>query len=160
MNEYHAIMNLLGTYGQTVDEWPRRPNDYADLFTEDAQFTDNGITVGPRSKILALMQGAADITSDQPLLAGTRHLHLNPVINIDGERGTGSVDLLVLELSPEHGWRVRGSGRYADEYARCTDGVWRFKSRILTWFKDAGPDPLNPKLGAIYADIFRQAMAD
>ena len=128
-------MNLLGTYGQTVDEWPRRPNDYASLFTDDAYFTDNGVTVGPRSKILGLMQGAAELTVDQPLLAGTRHLHLNPVIHIEDDRGTGSVDLLVLELSPNHGWAVRGSGRYADEYARCADGAWRFKSRVLTWFK-------------------------
>jgi len=160
VNDYQAIMNLLGTYGQTVDEWPRRPNDYANLFTEDAQFTDNGVTIGPRSKIRGLMQGAAELTNDQPLLAGTRHFHLNPVITIDGDEGTGSVDLLVLELSPERGWRVRGSGRYADEYARGTDGAWRFKSRVLTWFKDAGPDPLNPQLGEIYANVFRQAMAN
>lgn len=160
MNDYQKIMNLIGTYGQTVDDWPRRPENYAALFAEDGQFTDNGVTVGPRSKILELMRSAAEGTREQPQIAGTRHLQLNPIVHVDGGKGTGSIDLLVLELGPKHGWRIRGSGRYNDKYLRGSDGVWRFQSRTLSWFKGAGPDPINPDLAGRYADIFRAVMSE
>ena len=158
MNDYQRILNLLGRYGQTVDEWPRKPEDYAALFAEDGRFTDNGVTIEPREKILSLMRRAAEGTREQPRLEGTRHLQLNPVIEVEGDRGTGSVDLMVLELSADHGWRVRGSGRYRDEYVRDQGGTWRFQSRALTWFKDLGPDPLNPRLGDAYARLFQSVM--
>lgn len=160
MNDYQKIMNLIGSYGQAVDDWPRRPDDYAAFFAEDGQFTDNEVTVGPREKILKLMRFAAKQTAEEPQLAGTRHLQLNPVVNVDGDRGTGSVDLVVLELSPDNGWRIRGSGRYADEYVRGTDDAWRFQSRTVTWFKEAGPDPLNPALTDIYAKLFMGIMRE
>lgn len=158
MNDHQAIMNLIGSYGQIVDAWPRQPENYADHFTEDGSFTDNGVTVGPRSRILALMRGAAERTKDQPLLAGTRHLQFNPVIEVDGATGRGSVDLLVIELSPEKGWHIRGSGRYTDVYQRDESGVWKFRSRTVTWYKDAGPDPRDPALKDAYRNRF-QAVA-
>ena len=159
-NDYQQIMNLIGRYGQTVDDWPRRPDDYAALFTEDGQFTDNGVTVGPGQKILDLMRFAAKATREEPQLAGTRHLQLNPIIDVDGDSGTGSVDLVVLELSPDDGWRIRGSGRYTDEYVRGIDGTWRFRSRTIAWFKDAGPDPRQPDLAGVYASLFHRIMSD
>jgi len=158
MNDYQHISNLIGRYGQTVDEWPRQPDAYADLFTEDAEFTDNGVTIRSRAKLRRLMSLAAEHTSDQPLLAGTRHLMMNAVIEVDGSHGTGSVDLVVIELSAEHGWRIRGSGRYYDRYRRDDDGAWRFQSRRLEWFKDAGPDPRSPQLADAYARIFQSVM--
>ena len=158
MNDYQRIANLIGRYGQTVDEWPRQPDAYADLFTEDGEFTDNGVTIHTRQKLRRLMMLAAEQTTDQPLLAGTRHLMLNPVIEVDGDLGTGSVDLLVIELSAEHGWRIRGSGRYHDRYRRDEDGAWRFQSRRLEWFKDGGPDPRSPRLGDAYAAVFQSVM--
>ena len=160
MDDYQVIMNLIGSYGQTVDDWPRRPEDYATLFAEDGQFTDNGVTVGPTEKILKLMRFAAKATREEPQLAGTRHLQFNPVINVDGDSGTGSVDLIVLELSPDNGWRIRGSGRYADEYVRGFDGEWRFQSRTITWFKDAGPNPLDPDIAGTYANLFRAIISE
>ncbi|MEZ5372947.1 MAG: nuclear transport factor 2 family protein [Microthrixaceae bacterium] len=158
MNDHQRISNLIGRYGQTVDEWPRQPDAYADLFTEDAEFTDNGVTIRSREKLRRLMSLAAEHTGDQPLLAGTRHLMLNTVIEVDGEQGTGSVDLLVIELSDQHGWRIRGSGRYHDQYVRDPDGAWRFRSRRLEWFKDGGPDPRSPQLGDAFAAVFQSVM--
>ncbi len=158
MNDHQHISNLIGRYGQTVDEWPRQPDAYAQLFTEDAEFTDNGVTIRSRQKLRRLMSLAAEHTSDQPLLAGTRHLMLNPVIEVDGPQGNGTVDLLVIELSEDHGWRIRGSGRYHDQYLRDVDGAWRFRSRRLEWFKNGGPDPRSPHLGDAYAAVFQSVM--
>lgn len=158
MNDYQHISNLIGRYGQIVDEWPRQPDAYADLFTDDAEFTDNGVTIRSRAKLHRLMTLADEHTRDQPMLAGTRHLMLNPVIEVDGAKGNGSVDLLVIELSADHGWRIRGSGRYHDQYARDVDGTWRFRSRRLQWFKDGGPDPRSPGLGDAYAAVFQSVM--
>ena len=159
MNDYQKIQNLIGSYGQTVDAWPRQPETYANFFTEDGRFTDNGVTIQPRHKILQLMQTAAAHEKDQPPLSGTKHLQLNPVITIDGDTGTGSVDLVVLELVEEQGWRVRGCGRYVDEYAKDGDGNWRFKSRDVRWHKDLGPDPRNPGLATAYAEFFKAIMS-
>ncbi|GAB5454825.1 MAG: hypothetical protein Hens2KO_10540 [Henriciella sp.] len=159
LNDYQKIQNLIGSYGQIVDAWPRQPQRYADHFTEDGGFTDNGVTITPRHKILQLMKTAVAHEKDQSVLSGTKHLQLNPVIMIDGDTGTGSVDLVVLELSEELGWQVRGCGRYSDEYAKGRDGTWRFKSREVTWHKDLGPDPCNPGLATAYAGFFKAIMS-
>lgn len=158
MNDYQKIQNLIGSYGQIVDAWPRQPETYADHFTEDGGFTDNGVTIKPRHKILLLMKAAAAHEQDQPALSGTKHLQLNPVITIEGDTGTGSVDLVVLELSGQHGWQVRGCGRYLDEYAKERDGNWRFKSREVCWHRNTDPDPRNPGLTAAYAEFFKAIM--
>ncbi len=77
MNDYQRISNLIGCYGQTVHEWPRQPGAYADLFIEDAEFTDNGVSIRSRARLRRLMSLATEQTSDQPPLAGKRHLMLN-----------------------------------------------------------------------------------
>lgn len=141
-----------------MDGVPRDPEGYAAHFTEDGSFTDNGVTLTPRSKIRALMEAAQLATADQHPLTGTRHLQFNSVIEIDGDKAAAKSQVLVLELNAEQGWRIRGSGFYTDEIVRDASGEWKFKSRIVTWFKDLGPDPLNPGLSELYAGFFRGIM--
>lgn len=43
MNDDQRISNLVGRYGQTVDEWPRQPDAYADLFTEYVATNDERV---------------------------------------------------------------------------------------------------------------------
>jgi len=160
MTEYNAIKNLIGSYGQTVDSVPRQPQKYADHFIEDGSFTDCGVTIQPRSKIKALMQAALEHGKNQPKHSGTRHLQFNTVINITGEGTASSTSqLMVLELGPEVGWRIRNIGLYTDEIVKDTDGKWKFKSRVLTWYKDLGPDALNPDLGNMMGGFFKVIMA-
>ena len=160
MTEYNAIRNLIGSYGQTVDSVPRQPQKYADHFIEDGSFTDCGVTIHPRSKIKALMQAALEYGKNQPKHSGTRHLQFNTVIKITGEGAASSTSqLMVLELGPEVGWRIRNIGLYTDEIVKDTDGQWKFKSRVVTWYKDLGPDPLNSDLGTMMGHFFKAIMA-
>jgi ketosteroid isomerase-like protein len=159
MADIDEIRNLIASYGQIVDAVPRDPQRYADHFIEQGSFTDNGVTVTPRSKIKALMEAARQLEEQAAPLSGTRHLQLNSVINVDGDCAAATSQVVVVALSEEHGWRIRGIGQYTDEIVRDVDGCWRFKSRVVTWFKDLGPDPLNPGLGELYASFFESIMA-
>ncbi|QFU76843.1 nuclear transport factor 2 family protein [Halioglobus maricola] len=157
MNDIDEIRNLIASYGQVVDTFPRDPQRYADHFVEDGSFTDCGVTLTPRTKILQLMEAALSAESEAPPLSGTRHLQMNSVINVDGDFALATTQLMVIELG-EKGWRIRGSGQYTDDIVRDVDGRWRFKSKVVTWFKELGPDPLSPDLSALYAGFFQSIM--
>jgi hypothetical protein len=65
----------------------------------------------------------------------TQHLLGDHVIDIDGDRATGSCYLQAIHVdAPEHGTQVYTFyGRYTDEYVRSADG-WRIaKRRLENW---------------------------
>ncbi|NKI18692.1 nuclear transport factor 2 family protein [Spongiibacter sp. KMU-166] len=157
MNDIDEIRNLIASYGQTVDSFPRDPRRYADHFVEEGAFTDCGVTLSPRSKIKQLMETARSAEVEAAPLSGTRHLQLNSVINVDGDSAHATSQLVVVELS-EKGWKIRGIGQYTDDIVRDVDGCWRFKSKVVTWFKGLGPDPLNPELSSFYESVFLSIM--
>ena len=70
-----------------------------------------------------------------------------PVIELDGDTGTGEVPLVFIDQTNHHmrmGW-------YTDTYVRTADG-WRIRTRTMTFLRrhggaDSGKphDPLRPK---------------
>lgn len=154
MTDYDAIRNLIASYGQNIDSRPRDPEFIANHYLEDCSFTDNGVTLSGREKILSLLTAAKAIEAEQPELSGTRHLQMNSVINIDNDQALATTQVVVLELNAEQGWKIRGCGMYTDNIELDSEGQWKFKSKEVTWFTSAGPDPLNPALGDLYKDFF------
>ena len=154
MSDYDAIRNLIACYGQNIDSRPRNPELIASLYMADCSFTDNGVTLVGRKQVRSLLEAAKTMEAEQPELSGNRHLQMNSVINIDGDHALATTQVVVLELNAEQGWRIRGCGMYTDNIALDGDGQWKFKSKEVTWFTSAGPDPLNPALGDLYRDFF------
>jgi len=154
MSDYDAIRNLIASYGQSIDSRPRDPNFIASHYIDDCSFTDNGVTLTGRKQIRSLLDAAKAIDAQQPELSGTRHLQMNSIINFDDDKAIATTQVVVLELGTEQGWRIRGCGMYTDNIVLDSKGEWKFKSKAVTWFTSAGPDPLNPALAGLYKDFF------
>lgn len=159
MSDYDAIRNLIASYGQSIDSRPRDPEFIASLYSEDCSFTDNGVTLSGRTQIKSLLDAAKAAEAEQPEVSGTRHLQMNSVINITDDHALATTQVVVLELNSEQGWRVRGCGVYTDNIVLNNEGDWQFKSKEITWFTSAGPDPLNPALGDLYKNFFNSIKA-
>jgi uncharacterized protein (TIGR02246 family) len=158
MTDHDEIRNLIGRYAHAADA--QSADDYASLYVEDGSLTENGITVTPRERIRALVEYAGSLAAGQPQPSGTKHLQLNTVIDVHGDTASAVTDLVAVTLDPEQGFRIRGCGTYTDEIVRDHDGRWRFKSRTVTWFKNAGPDPLNPTFAHAMEQIFEHVMSE
>ncbi|WP_159819210.1 nuclear transport factor 2 family protein [Colwellia sp. 20A7] len=154
MSDYDAIRNLIASYGQSIDSRPRDPDFIASHYIDNCSFTDNGVTLTGRKQIRSLLDAAKTMDAQQPELSGTRHLQMNSLINIDNDKALATTQVVVLELNAEQGWRIRGCGIYTDNIELDGEGEWKFKSKEVTWFTSAGPDPLNPALAGLYKDFF------
>ena len=111
----------------------------AELFTEDGSFG---------SEIMGLLQGHEALRNIKfwPFMV---HYALNPIIEVNGDTGTGKWYFFRPHTTHENVARWAG-GYYEDVYAR-EGGRWKFKSiRLTNWFltpydvgfaKDRGADP-------------------
>jgi ketosteroid isomerase-like protein len=103
-------------YHDAINE--NRPGDIAELFTEDGavDFGYLGATTG-RAKVAKFFGNMGNV-----LDSVTQFVH-NHVVEVDGDRGTGSSYLEAKTVSKGTAYRV--AGRYRDTYER-TPGGWRF----------------------------------
>lgn len=122
-----AIRRLLATYCHAYDDG--RTDDFAALFTQDAQFTVMGVTHSGRAAI------RENIGAWKPGTPPGQHVTYNTVLDIDGDTATASTDFSYLQQS-EEGLRVVQAGRYLDELVRDGD-IWRFRSRTIRFLADS-----------------------
>ncbi len=121
-----AIRRLLAEYCHAYDDG--RADDFAALFTQDAQFTVMGVTHSGRETI------RENIGSWKPGTPPGQHITYNTVLDITGDAATAATDFSYLQKS-DKGLGVIQAGRYADELVREPDG-WRFRSRTIRFLGD------------------------
>ncbi|MCZ7531386.1 MAG: nuclear transport factor 2 family protein [Acidimicrobiia bacterium] len=121
-----AIRRLLAEYCHAYDDG--RADDFAALFTQDAQFTVMGVTHSGREAIRENIGGWKSGTPPG------QHITYNTVLDITGDSATGATDFSYLQTSDE-GPRVIQAGRYTDEFVHEPDG-WRFRSRTIRFLGD------------------------
>lgn len=94
---------------------------FAALFASDGTFdVGMGVATGP-TEIEAMMK---ELTTQWKC---AMHYMLNPVIELDGDRGRGTVSGLFAFVSDENPSPVWLSNIYTDTYVRTSAG-WRFQS--------------------------------
>lgn len=123
-----AIRRLLAEYCHAYDDG--RADDFACLFTKDAQFRVMGVTHSGREAI------RENIGGWKPGTPHGQHVTYNTVLDIEGDSATAATDFSYLQKS-DKGLRVTQAGRYDDEIAREADG-WRFRSRTIRFLGDDG----------------------
>lgn len=103
---------------------------FANLFAADGTFdVGMGLATGP-AEIEAMMR---ELTTQWEC---AMHYMLNPLIELDGDRGKGTWTGLFAFTSKEKPSPVFLSNIYTDTYVRTAEG-WRFQSvRIRTTFAD------------------------
>lgn len=124
LEDVEAIRDLFQDYRRLLDS--RDLVGYSQLFTDDAEWHGGTMraTGGPAG-ILAMLQGR--YTQGEP--ADDRHLVVNPVIEVDGDRAHATSTYVVVGRSGDGPPELRLVGEYVDELRRGEDGRWRFAHR-------------------------------
>lgn len=84
---------------------------------------------------------------------------MNPLVQVDGDTGTATSDLLVLGLPPDTGWRISACGRYVDRVV-WQEGRWLIARRDVSWFNDIPRAELEPEFGASLTGMLDELLAD
>ena len=129
--EESAIRRLLAEYCHAYDD--KRADDFAALFTEDAEFR-----VFEQAR-----QGRQEIRDhigvQQPGMPPGQHVTYNSVIEIDpsGDKARAWTDFLYLRKDGD-GHTISNAGRYHDRLVREPDR-WRFRTRTIVFLGDDVP---------------------
>ena len=128
LESIEAIKRLKARYCTHCDD-DYAPDAIASLFAEDAvwQASEGFGEHRGREAIRSFFAGVSG------RITFAAHLVLNPVVEVDGDRGTGAWRLImpctvVEDGAPEARWMV---GEYDDRFVR-QDGVWLFQSLNVT----------------------------
>ena len=118
------IMELTSRYNWAIDH--RKPEEFADLFTEDGKFVAYGETRAEgRAQLIAYVQKAA--------AAGhkSRHWTCNTIIEDMRENaGTARLRMYVMAIDISDGIRPYIMGDYDDTLVKV-NGRWKFKLRSV-----------------------------
>ena len=120
MTEEEAIRQLLARFIQLRDD--KQFNAWSELFTYDGTFTYGTVRLEGRAAIREHVAGL--LARDEG-----KHLCLNSVIDVDGNRASVSSDFAKLDpAAGGAGYVIGTAGRYVDELMRI-EGSWRIARR-------------------------------
>lgn len=125
LEDERAIVRTMYRYAHAQYNGDREM--FLDCFTEDAEVerTRHGRVVRGRAGIGAWF----DMISHAPE-EYHKHVLVEPVIDIDGDRAVVSSDFLFVQ-DCDTGPFISHFGHYTDELERCADGEWRLRRRAL-----------------------------
>jgi hypothetical protein len=141
-SRYAELVDCRFSKGKVVDPdtLTRIAKEIADLFHPDGVW-DGGPGLG-----LATGRAAIIDRLEHPTLTFSRHLFVQPVIEVRGDRATATWDLL-CPCQRQDGASFWMSGSEADRYVRV-DGTWLHESMALTSFFMA---PVTDGFGRIFS---------
>ena len=125
LEDEREILRTVYAYAHAIDSadvdgWPA-------LFTDDGVFDVRGeatLHLAGQDELRGFIHARKALG-----LAPRRHLVIEPMIELDGERAVCTSYLLTVQ--DEDGAPVVGSfGRYADQLRRCADGRWLIAERV------------------------------
>jgi hypothetical protein len=107
------ILQLLYRYNHTIDTGDAE--GWADTWTEDGVFDAGGSVLRGRAELVGFASG----------VSGVRHVVMNPLVEITGDRARVRAYLMLLM-----GGAIGMVGVYEDDVVRTSDG-WRFAARVF-----------------------------
>lgn len=128
MCDYHAILNLLHTYAETIDSGDLDATaalfDHARIKTRGVGGDGTTDAAGVRTTWERFVAIYPDGTPR------TKHVITNPIVEFDesGTKATCRSYYTVLQQTDDYPLQVVCAGRYHDEFEKV-DGAWRFSFR-------------------------------
>jgi 3-phenylpropionate/cinnamic acid dioxygenase small subunit len=123
VTDEEAIRRTLAEYAHLCDDG--RFEEWALLYTTDARFHVMGRTYEGREGAKGFIQ------KGQPPESRGKHICVNSVIDVDGDRATAVTDYIFINKAKE----VLSAGRYHDVLVRQPDR-WRFSERRIVFMGD------------------------
>jgi hypothetical protein len=117
------ILELTARYNRAADGTD--PGPLLAVFTEDATVEMRGGADGP-----AVFAGPELAKLVAPADGQRVHMTMDSIVDVDGDRATQEVSLLLLTRAPRRGVAAVFTGRYSDELVRTSAG-WRFARRLV-----------------------------
>ncbi len=138
--DYAEIQQLAARYPFAIDACTNSGYDYADLYTDDGEFSVSqewGVagtrkTKG-RDQLAAAAGGGPGGCKDPKTMMGygISHIAVNHVITPTPEGAVGKSYLLAIGVGGNP-TTIERQGGYEDVYVKTAQG-WRFKSRVHVW---------------------------
>jgi hypothetical protein len=119
LEDIEAIRKLIADYCFYTDA--HDPDRLCELFTEEFALTGKHGTYEGKAGMRALHTNRGGISE-------MRHLTINPVIEVNGNEGTGRSYIVCLDCTNGPAFKVEGA--YHDRYVKV-DGKWLFASRHI-----------------------------
>ena len=123
MTDTEAITRLLYRYAELMD---------AGDFDGVGELLGRGSFMGVAgaARIAKLFASTTRRFEDHGNTPRTRHLVLNPIVDVDGDTASARSTFCVMQQTETVALQPIVVGRYADAFARDTDG-WYFTERIV-----------------------------
>jgi len=131
VDDYEAIRQLFAEYAHAMDA--PSPDGVAELFHPEGTFELLGEVLQGRERIAAMVRQY----QEGGALTGVKHITVNSVITLKGDRASAVSDWLVIHADGG-AWRVMAAGRYEDELIRSDR--WRFSRRRDVISGDVPPE--------------------
>ena len=146
-----AIQELCSRYCQTIDA--QDSEEWARCFVPDGSFEFDGHVVRGHQ---ALREYAEAHTR---VLRG-RHMTLNHLYDVDGERATGCATT-VVSIATASGYKIMGQGAYHDDLVKV-DGEWKIRHRrvVIDHLVSDPAEPVNladPDVAALVQQLIDTA---
>jgi len=122
VTDVEAVLDTVARYCQLCDDG--RFEEWAELFSDDAEFAVMGQVHRGPAAIRDFISAAMG-----PEARG-RHITANPVVEVDGDTATTSIDYLFVKGAGAS-FQVINVGRYNDVLVRDGDR-WLFAKRSIT----------------------------
>jgi 3-phenylpropionate/cinnamic acid dioxygenase small subunit len=120
MSDEDGIRRTIAQYAHFCDDG--RFDEWADLYTDDAEFTVMGRTYRGRDEVKGF------IVKGQPPERRGKHICFNTVIDVDGDTARAWTDYIFIDQQKT----VTSAGRYHDVLVRQPDR-WRFAQRRIVF---------------------------
>jgi hypothetical protein len=123
-----AILRTMNRYSRALDYC--LADEWHDVFTEDARYE----TVLPDGQIFCLLTTREELSRfldeyPKPPVQYSKHVLVNPVIDIDGDEAQGDSGWMFFSRGPEGlAPHLKAFGRYLDRFRR-EGSLWRIAER-------------------------------
>lgn len=131
--EIERIRRTIVLYAHLLDD--ARYDDWAQLFTEDAEFWSipghhlpGGQEVFRIQGRAAIVESVRSVNEKMGADGGVIHFGGAPIVALDGDRARAWWDFIVVHAKPASN-EVSFAGRYHADFV-LSGGVWRFRRRI------------------------------
>jgi uncharacterized protein (TIGR02246 family) len=125
MDAEEEIRRVQSLYCQRLDDGD--VEGYAALFSDNARLVMRSGTHTGRAGMKKFIEG---IYANQPKGRRFKHMFVNPVIRIDGDRAEASTDVIVLQCLQESPWEIGAVGRHHDQL-ELSGGGWVFTEKRI-----------------------------